>query len=139
MRESRVVDATGSEVTPPQAYLEVIDDLRCGFLSAPVEVVAQRHLADMFVVSEATRLLSRELASQASKSGGRFDVGPWCGLRRRRDGGRIGEPSFAGATGGGSRMAPFGFDLPGNSASPGGRWIPCLSGPLRMRRAGPRR
>ena len=60
MRESRVVDATGSEVIPPRAYLEVVDDLRCGFLSAPVEVVAQRHLADMFVVSEATGFSRRE-------------------------------------------------------------------------------
>ncbi len=60
MREIRVADAIGSEAPALVEYREVIDDLRSGFLSAPPEEVVQRHLADIFVVLEATRYLSRD-------------------------------------------------------------------------------
>ena len=55
MREIRVADATGPQPLTLLGNREVIDDLQSGFLSTPTDEVADRHLADMLVVFEATR------------------------------------------------------------------------------------
>jgi hypothetical protein len=122
MREIRVADATGSEPLPLSEYREVIVDLRTGFLSAPSEEVVRRHLADMFVVCEATRHLSRDSRRRRRT----IVVGSTLGL-----GAVLAVGSAAAATGNLptpaqemiSRVAaPIGLDLPaGNSKEAPGR------------------
>lgn len=58
MRESRAVETIDVDPCSPLEQLEVIEEIRSGFLSAPWEDVVQRHLAAMLVTSEAARHLS---------------------------------------------------------------------------------
>jgi hypothetical protein len=60
MREMRVADASHRELVTRQGYAEVEGDLREVFLSAPSDELVNRHLADMLVLYEATRALSRQ-------------------------------------------------------------------------------
>lgn len=58
MRESRAVETIDVDPRSSTEQLELIEEIRSGFLSAPWEDVVQRHLAAMLVTSEAARHLS---------------------------------------------------------------------------------
>jgi hypothetical protein len=60
MREIRVADATDVEPVGLEAYPGIIGDLREAFLCAPTEGLVNEHVANMLVVHEATRFLSRD-------------------------------------------------------------------------------
>jgi hypothetical protein len=60
MRETRVADATDLEPARLREYPEIIDDLRKVFLCAPTDELVRDHVANMLVVHEATRFLSRD-------------------------------------------------------------------------------
>lgn len=93
MRETRVADATSPEPVTLAEYPEVIDDLRRVFLCAPSEELVTDHVANMLVVYEATRFLSRD-------------------SRRRRRGFAFGSALGVGALVGGAGLAAASGNLP---------------------------